>query len=232
MAFLQDSRPPGQPLLNAPASVLWLIGALLLAHAVRVLLPGDWSEIILTDYAFIPARYAGIREFADDSFLQRAVPFVSHMFLHANLGHVAINSLWLLAFGPVVARRLGTLKFLLFFLFCGVAGAAVHLAVYWGSLGAVVGASGAVAGLMGAGIRMVYGGFYGLPLAPILSKRIVAFSLVWTAVNVVSGIIGFGAGEEVMLVAWVVHLGGYFAGLLAVDLFDRPVRQTGFPRRE
>ena len=88
MAFLQDSRPPGQPLLNAPASVLWLIGALLLAHAVRVLLPGDWPDIILTDYAFIPGRYAEIREFADDSFLQRAVPFVSHMFLHANLGHV------------------------------------------------------------------------------------------------------------------------------------------------
>ena len=229
MAFLQDSRPPSQPLLNAPASVLWLIGAILMAHAVRVLLPRDWADVILTDYAFIPARYAG----AADSFLQQAIPFVSHIFLHANLGHVLVNSLWLLAFGPVVARRLGAVKFLLFFLFCGVAGAAVHLAVYWGSFGAVVGASGAVAGLMGAGMRMVYGGFYGLPLAPILSKRIIVFSLMWTAVNVVSGVIGFGAGDDVMLVAWVVHLGGYFAGLLGIELFDRRIRgQTGFARRD
>ena len=119
MAFLQDSRPPSQPLLNAPASVLWLIGAILMAHAVRVLLPRDWADVILTDYAFIPARYAGAG--AAESFLQQAIPFVSHIFLHANLGHVLVNSLWLLAFGPVVARRLGAVKFLLFFLFCGVA---------------------------------------------------------------------------------------------------------------
>jgi membrane associated rhomboid family serine protease len=77
---------------------------------------------------------------------------------------------------------------------------------------------------MGAGIRMVYGAFYGLPLAPILSRRILVFSLMWTAVNVVTGVVGFGAGEEVMLVAWIVHLGGYFAGLLAIELFDRPPR--------
>jgi membrane associated rhomboid family serine protease len=224
MAYLQDSRPPGpgQPLLNAPASVLWLIGALLATHAIRVLLPGDLPDVILLRYAFIPERYSGAPEFAADTLFQRALPFVSHIFLHANLGHVFVNSLWLLAFGPVVARRLGALKFLSFFLLCGVAGAAAHLAVYWGSVGAVVGASGAIAGLMGGGMRLVYSGFYGLPLAPIFSQRIVVFSLMWTAVNVVTGVVGFGAGEEVMLVAWVVHLGGYFAGLFAIALFDRP----------
>jgi len=224
MAFLQDSRPagPGQPLLNAPASVLWLIGALLATHAIRVLLPGDLPDLVLLRYAFIPERYSGAPQFAADSLVQQALPFVSHIFLHANAGHVLVNSLWLLAFGPMVARRLGPLKFFSFFLLCGVAGAAAHLAAYWGSPGAVVGASGAVAGLMGGGMRMLYGGVYGLPLAPIFSRRIALFSLRWAAVNVVTGVVGFGAGEAVMLVAWVVHLGGYFAGLLAIELFDRP----------
>jgi membrane associated rhomboid family serine protease len=220
MAFLQDTRPSPEPFLIAPASVLWLIGALLAAHVIRVLLPGEWPDLILNAYAFIPARYAGLPQFAHDSLLQQAAPFVTHIFLHANFVHVGLNCVWLLAFGPLVARRLGTIRFLLFFLFCGVAGALTQLAVYWGSVDAVVGASGAIAGLMAAAMRMVYGRFYQLRLAPLFSQQILMFSLVWTGVNIVTGVIGLGVTDAFMLVAWVVHLGGYFAGLLAVGWFD------------
>jgi membrane associated rhomboid family serine protease len=222
MAFLKDSQPAHQPFLTAPMSVLWLIGVLVLAHMVRVMLPGELSESILETYAFIPARYAGGADFAHDTLFQRIVPFLSHIFLHANATHVGVNSLWLLAFGPILARRLNTLKFFLFFLFCGVAGALTHLMVYWGSDAAVVGASGAIAGLMGGAMRVAYARFYGLRLAPVLSQRIVMFSLVWVAVNIVSGVLGIGLSDQVVLVAWVVHMGGYFAGLLAIGLFDWP----------
>ena len=224
MAFLQDSRPPREPFLIAPASVLWLIGVILAAHVGRIVLPGDWPDFILNAVAFIPARYAGRPEFAGDTVFQQALPFVGHIFLHSNFTHVGVNCLWLLAFGPVVARRLKTLKFLLFFLFCGIAGALTQLAVYWGSPDAVVGASGAIAGLMGGGMRMVYGRLYHARLAPILSQQMLMFSLIWTIVNVVTGVIGLGLSEEFVLVAWVVHLGGYFAGLLAIGLFDEPPR--------
>ena len=220
MAFLQDSRPAHEPFLIAPASVLWLIGVILAAHEGRMLLPGAWPDLILNEFAFIPARYAGLPEFAGDTIFQQAIPFVSHIFLHSNLTHVGVNCLWLLAFGPVIARRLKTLKFLLFFLFCGIAGALTQLAVYWGSPDAVVGASGAIAGLMGGAMRMVYGRFYRARLAPILSRQMLMFSLIWTIVNVVTGVIGLGLNEEFVLVAWVVHLGGYFAGILAIGLFD------------
>jgi len=221
MAFLQDNRPHRQPFLNAPPTVLWLIGVLLLAHAVRVLLPGNWPLRIIEDYAFIPARYAGGPEFAASGTFERLVPFVSHIFLHADITHVGVNSLWLLAFGPVVARRLRPLIFLLFFLFCGIAGIVLHLLVYWGSEMAVIGASGAVAGLMGGGIRLVYGGPNAYQLAPLLSQRIVLFSLVWTGVNIVGGVLRLGTTDEITLVAWVVHLGGYFTGLLTIGLFER-----------
>ena len=87
--------------------------------------------------------------------LERAIPFVSYMGLHNDLTHLAINSLWLLAFGPIVARRFGGFLFLLFFLVCGVAGAATHLAFNWGSLVPVIGASGAISGLMAAGLRLL-----------------------------------------------------------------------------
>ena len=221
MAFLHDGRSSREPFLNAPQSVLWLIGALLLAHGIRIVLPGFWPERIVAEFAFIPARYSGAPEFAGENIFQQAIPFVSHIFLHANLTHVGINCLWLLAFGPVVARRLKPLPFLLFFLLCGIGGIVLHLAVYWGSEMAVVGASGAIAGLMGAAMRIAYGGFYGRRLAPIFSPRIVAFSAIWMTVNVLGGVLGLGATQEVVLVAWVVHLGGYLAGLFAIDVFDR-----------
>jgi len=225
MAFFQDNYRAREPFLNAPPTVLWLIGLLLAAHAVRVLLPGNWPEDIISAYALTPARYAAAatQGVTAGGTLGLIVPFVTYMFLHADLTHVGINSLWLLVFGPIVARRLRTLRFLLFFLFCGVVAALVHLAVYWGSPMAVLGASGAISGLMAAGMRIVYGRLYGdaSGLAPIISRPILGFTLVWVIVNFVSGVLRLGVSDDLTLVAWVAHLGGYFAGLTAIGPFDR-----------
>jgi membrane associated rhomboid family serine protease len=234
MAFFQDMRPSREPFLNAPGTIFWLIGALVLAHVGRVLAPQPLPEVLLFEFSFIPARYSetalaasGIPE---PTFVGKAVPFVSYMFLHGDYTHLAINSLWLLAFGPIVARRLRTGKFLLFFAFCGIASAAAHLAVYFAALDQVVGASGGVAGLMGAAIRIFYGRLYFgrdvpqgaiVPLAPLISRPIVGFTLVWLIVNFIAGATGLGLTDATASVAWVAHLGGYFAGLLGISLFDR-----------
>ena len=225
MAFFQDNRPPREPFLNAPPTVLWLIGLLLATHAVRVFLPGSLSEDVLVEYALTPARYAAAfaQGIPPDSALGLLIPFITYMFLHADLTHVGLNSLWLLVFGPIVARRLGPLKFLLFFLSCGIVAALLHLAVYWGSPMAVVGASGGVSGLMAAGMRILYGRFYpdADGLAPIFSKPIMTFSGVWIVANVVSGIFKLGVSDDLTLIAWVAHLGGYFAGLIMIGPFSR-----------
>jgi membrane associated rhomboid family serine protease len=228
MAFLQGDPPARQPFLNAPAIVLLLIGIFLAGHFLRVSLPGDWPDRIVENFAVIPARYAEITAqglSVTDSFAL-GFPLLTYVFLHGDFTHVAVNSLWLLAFGPVVARRLGTLKFLAFFFLCAVAAALLHLMVYWREPGAVIGASGGISGLMGAAMRIAYGYVYAYPgerppLVPVTSRRIVMFSAVWTAVNVVSGILRIGVSDDLTLIAWVAHLGGYFAGLLAIGPFDR-----------
>jgi len=222
MAFLQDNRPSREPFLNAPPTVLWLIGLLLATHVMRVFLSGSLPDDILIEYSLTPARYA---TGSADGVLGQLVPFITYMFLHADFTHVGINSLWLLVFGPIVARRLGTLRFLLFFLLCGVAAALVHLTVYWGSPMQVVGASGAVSGLMAAGMRILYGRLYGGAdgLAPIFSKPILGFSAVWIIANVVSGILRIGVSDDLTLIAWVAHLGGFFAGLILIGPFGRRV---------
>ena len=226
MAFLQDNRPSRAPLLNAPPIVLWLIGLLLATHALRVFLPGSLPDDILVAYSLTPARYAAAlaQAMPADGAIGVVVPLITYMFLHADFTHVGINSLWLLVFGPIVARRLGTLRFLLFFLVCGVAAALVHLTVYWGSSMQVVGASGAVSGLMAAGMRILYGRLYGGGvdgLAPIFSKPILGFSAVWVIANVVSGILRIGVSDDLTLIAWVAHLGGFFAGLVLIGPFSR-----------
>ena len=230
MAFFQEAKPR-EPFLNAPASVFGLIAVILAAHVARILIPEALSDRILETYAFIPARYVAAAWAAQGgtpvSIWDGAVPFVSYMFLHADYLHVGVNCLWLLVAGTPVARRLGALKFLVLFLACGVLAAAVYLAANWGSLGAAIGASGAVSGLMGAAIRIYYGERAeptgqqtSSPLAPLFGAPILFFSAIWCVANVVAGITGLGTTGNVQAVAWEAHLGGYFAGLFLVGLFD------------
>ena len=228
MAFLQPSAPR-QPVFNVPGVVLGLVALLAAAHAARVLwISPDQSAAWIADYAFIPARYSpaflAAAHIDPGAWWQRALPFVTYMGLHNDWTHLAINSLFFLAFGPVVARRFGTGLFLVFFLVCGVAGAATHLARNWGAPGPVIGASAAISGLMAAGLRL-------LPLInplsrepailPIFSRQTLLVSAIWMGMNVIAGGTGMGVGGETARIAWQAHLGGVVAGMLLAGVFDR-----------
>lgn len=221
MAFFQDTKPSPKRFINAPASVLWLIAIILAAHGARALLPQPESQLVLFDYAFVPARP------------DAALTYVSYLFVHGGFPHALINSLWLLAFGPPVAWRLGTARFLAFYFICGIIAALAHLLVDTGSPIPVVGASGAISGLMGGAIRILYGtrlAVYGDPepqLAPVASRPVLFFAAIWTSVNIVVGIVDFGLTEEGELIAWVAHLGGFYAGLFGIGFFDRAPRNFG-----
>jgi membrane associated rhomboid family serine protease len=230
MAFLLP-HAARQPIFRAPMVVLLLIAVLVLAHVARTLVTPELSLAWINQFAFIPARYSPAflsRHGVDPgTWLEQAVPFVSYMGLHDDYTHVAINSLWLLAFGPIVARRFGATLFLLFFVLCGIAGAVTHLAFNWGSPEPVIGASAAISGLMAAGLRLLptvrpagmpLPGGHGL--LPILSQTIVIFTLIWVGINIVVGLAGLGFADAGQI-AWQAHLGGYAAGLFLCGLFDR-----------
>ncbi len=225
----EDIPDQPQPFLRLPLGVGILAGLLIAIYAALSFAPPALFEYVLVNYAFIPARYSPAFLAAHDadpgSFIGRALPFVSYIFLHGSWAHVLINTVWLLAFGPVVSRRFGLLRFLAFFLLCGVAGAAVQLACNWGSADPIVGASAAISGLMGAAFRLLGrdggGVFRPQPMAPIFSRQILMISAVWAVINVVAGVTGLGTGGSgVQLIAWQAHLGGYAAGLLLAGLFD------------
>ena len=238
MAFLQ-SHPPRQPLFRAPPVVLWLIGILVGLHAARIWLPAGRAEDLAYQYGLVPARYS--RAFLESrmadpgTIWEQAMPFLTYMGLHNGWTHLAINCLFLLAFAPIVARRYGGILFLAFFIVCGVAGALTYVAFNWGSPVPVVGASGAISGLMAAALRMLPGQSPwavpgATPLAPIFSRQMMVFSAVLIGVNVVMGVTGLNIGGETAQIAWQAHLGGFIAGLLLAGPFDtlRP-RAVGAP---
>jgi len=224
MAFVQDQR---QPFLRVPNSVLALLAVLAIVYAAEALASPLTYNGIIARFAFYPARYSAhfisAHHVDPGSLFDRTIPFISHIFLHGSLTHLLINSVWLLPFGSIVARRFGGVLFFAFFLVCGVAGVTTYLACKWGSAVPVVGESGAVSGLMAAGFRILRYPFAtegaSGPLEPIFSTRIVLWSAISILVFVVAGITGLGAGPGPQGIAWQDHVGGYITGLLLAGPF-------------
>lgn len=179
------------------------------------------AQSILAD----PNAVAGRFGFIPLGFLQGGwTGLFTAMFVHGSWGHVLVNSAFCVAFGTPVARRFGLSAlggglFLLFFLVCGVMGNFAFAVVHPHGGQAVVGASGAIAGLYGAMSRMLPGP----RLAPLTNRTVVVMGAAWITINLFVGLLGIdaGLGAAGAPVAWEAHIGGYLAGILLIGLFDR-----------
>ncbi|NDV88081.1 rhomboid family intramembrane serine protease [Aurantimonas aggregata] len=229
-------RPP--PAFNVPGIVLGLICVYIAVHAIRMFLLSPLDDsFVLVDFAFIPGCYQAVAEFCA---YQRPgaglwTP-LTYSFLHGDWMHLGVNSVWLLAFGTPVARRLGAVRFLLFSGCGAVAGAAVFYLLNPEIVAPVIGASGVVSALMGGACRFAFGGAGGtmspaiqayLPVVSIreaLSNRtVLIFVAVFFGTNLLIGSAagGFLGGGTV---AWEAHLGGFAFGFLLFSVFDRRAR--------
>ncbi len=219
-----------QPVFNAPNVVLATIAALAALHVGREFLDQETERWVVLAGAFIPARYVG--ESLPGGAIAKVTSFVTHMALHGDYTHLAINCGWMLAFGSIVGRRVGTARFLALSVVTGIAGATLFLVMNWGLLAPMIGASGAISGLMGAAVRFMFnsladGGRDGASVAPRMSLKQVfrdqrARLMIgsWVAINLLFGLVFdrvFSAGG----IAWEAHLGGFLTGLLLFDWFDR-----------
>lgn len=235
-----------EPIFNVPTSVLALIGVFVAVHIVRELLPFEESVWLTFAMSFIPARYDGYASEIPGGEIASATSFLTHMLVHGDITHLMFNSAWFLAFGGAIALRVGGLRFLAFTAFTGIIGALTFLAFHWGEMVPVVGASGAVSGMMGATMRFLFsaldmGSFAALRERPrsvplmnlrqsLTDRRIIAVTVIWLLLNAITAF-GIPGISEVGGVAWEAHLGGYFAGLLCFGFFDRPPRRRSFEPR-
>ena len=179
-------------------------------------------EEIYARYALIPGQFDLSRPFVS------ITPILTSAFLHGNLMHLISNmwALWL--FGDNVEDRMGALNFLLFYLVSAIAAGITHIYVDPGSLIPTVGASGAIAGVMGA-YFILYPRAQVLTLIPIFIfpwfVDIPAFIYLgfWLIIQVMGGTAAL-AGGAVQIAFWA-HIGGFAAGVLLHRLFlvDRTV---------
>ncbi len=226
-----------EPIFNVPGVVVWLLAAFFAVHVLRAVLPEEQSTWLMGALAFIPARFGGFAGELPGGQVATATSLVTHLFVHGDVTHLVINSAWLLAFGTPVARRMNALRFLTFFLLAGIAGALMFLAFNGPVLTLVVGASGAISGLMGAAFRFLFsaGGAdgsapslaLGVRPAPLMGlaatlrdRRVLLAVLGWTIIN---SLLAWGAAglTDAGGIAWEAHLGGFYMGLLTFGLFDR-----------
>jgi len=265
-------RPRREPIFAVPSVVVVLIAALIAAYAVFDFLPSATQDAALGLFAFQPGRLTlafwpqRLSELiaqagSDPNALAEArllrhyhsVPgaaqlwtLLTYAFMHGSWTHVLLNSVWLVAFGPPVARRFGGPRFLAFFALTAVAGALTHWAFYQMDFAPLIGASAADSGMMAAATRFIFepGGPLGSsqgyslsageadplrpapPLAQLLrQRRPLGFIAIWMATNVVFGAGAQALGASDAPIAWIAHVGGFVAGLLAFPLFDRAPAQ-------
>jgi membrane associated rhomboid family serine protease len=161
------------------------------------------------------------------------VTVLTSMFLHGGVLHVAGNMLYLWIFGDNVEDRMGHGRFLVFYLLCGVAAALAQTISVPDSVVPMVGASGAIAGVMGA-YFVLYPKSRIVTLIPlffffqVIEVPAILFLGIWFLMQFVSGlgsIVTVAGGQSGGGVAFWAHVAGFVAGISGVVVFRRPERQ-------
>ena len=191
---------------------------------------GPHLEKFLYAWGVVPAQFFAPLSIGHLHFSQRILPLFTSMFLHGGWLHFLGNMLYLYIFGDNVEDRLGHARYLLFYLLCGLLAAAAHLLTNHDSRLPTIGASGAIAGVMGA-----Y--FFLYPYARVVTLIFIVFFFdiveipaffflaFWFILQFLSGTVSFDAQNALSGgVAWWAHIGGFLSGILLLFAFG--VRRT------
>jgi membrane associated rhomboid family serine protease len=221
MIPLRDDNPAHRP----PIVTLGLIAACLAVFLWQIGRGAPGMEIAIHRLGMIPAVLLGAAP-AEIAAVPPAVTLVTSMFLHGGWMHLLGNMLYLWIFGNNVEDRLGHVGFLLFYLAAGLTAAAAQILPDPGSLVPMVGASGAISGVLGAYVVLFPHArvLVAIPLGFIFFRYVRAVWVlgIWFGLQIVSAVMGPAESG----VAWWAHVGGFVVGFLAAQAM-RPIA----PRR-
>jgi rhomboid family protein len=202
-------------------SVPFVTYALVAANVLVFLLELNNGNAFIQEWAFVPARFS-----ADPG--ANVATIFSAMFMHGSWLHLGGNMLYLWIFGDNVEDRFGHVQYLIFYLLAGIAATFAQYFVLPESNLPNVGASGAIAGVLGAYILM----FPRARVNVLLGRSVVAMPAIivlgfWIVLQLVSGVGSIAyTNADVGGVAYMAHVGGFLAGFLMAFLF----RGAGKPR--
>jgi membrane associated rhomboid family serine protease len=182
------------------------LGIIVLNIAVfvyEVMLGEAGGQLFIASFALIPSRL-----FSHDVVLGSSLPvaatMITSMFLHGGILHISGNMLYLWIFGNNVEDATGRIRYVAFYLLCGLFAAFAHAVLNRTSVTPMIGASGAVSGVLGAYLLLY-------PQARVVLGM-------WFVLQFLNALF---AGDSGGGVAWVAHIGGFLAGMLLIGPFKR-----------
>ncbi|WP_455482336.1 rhomboid family intramembrane serine protease [Bartonella sp. B35(2025)] len=224
--LLLPEEPRG-PLLNVPFIIIILIVFCFCIYFLRYFFSSQFYIRGLEFFSFTPALFK-------DEPLAFCHTIISYSFMHGSLEHISINMIWLLVFGSPLVRHLGSFRFLIFWILTAFVSALTYFIFHQDSIVSLVGASGAISGMMGAVARY---GFSPIPFGidkknerffgplwsikkALCSKIILIYIGVWLIINFIVGVFSFPFEGDGISIAWEAHIGGFSSGFLLIGLFD------------
>ena len=211
------------PSKNVPIINNLLIGINVVMFVVQMMQGSDLGfQRFVYYYGLVPARYTAPAWALDVSRAQTIIALISFMFLHGGFLHLLGNMWFLYIFGDNVEDRLGPLRYAIFYLLCGLISGLSHVALNSHSTAPTIGASGAVAGVMGA-YFLLHPSAKILTLIPIIIipwfVEIPAFFFLglWFLIQLLNASAHSGSAGGI---AWWAHVGGFVGGMILLKLFD------------
>ncbi len=177
------------------------------------------GEAFITKWAFNPSRFLNAPA-------ANFITIFTSMFMHAGIGHLTGNMLYLWIFGDNVEDRFGKIPYLLFYLICGVGAVFSQLAFDPASNVPNVGASGAIAGILGAYILLFPYGKVNVLMGRLVEVPAILAIGFWFFVQFLSGL---GVNSDTSAeggVAYMAHIGGFIAGLIIAFFYTRASKYT------
>ena len=220
-----DERVQGGP----PALVTFgLIALNVLAFFVELAQPSDAAlQSFIQAWGVVPREYSAARDLPPTIPLPFWSTLLTSMFLHGGWMHLGGNMLYLWIFGDNLEKVMGAVRFLVFYLVCGLAASFAHIAFGAGSTIPAVGASGAISGVLGGYLVLfprnrvrvlTRGGIAHVPAIVVLGF--------WIFIQFINGLGSLAATTETGGVAYMAHIGGFIAGLVLVKLMAAGSRRT------
>jgi membrane associated rhomboid family serine protease len=209
--------------------------SLIIANAVAFIFQlslGQNLNDFITVYGFVPSKFFHL--IAKGNILAGLFPLFTSIFLHGGWFHIIGNMWFLWIFGDNVEDRVGHFRFVIFYILCGVSAGLIHGFTSPNSGIPTIGASGAIAGVMGA-YFILYPRARIWTLVPIFFFvqfiEIPAFFFLgfWILMQFFMGTFSLGIGSMQGGVAWWAHIGGFATGALLIFIFQK--RQRNLPRQ-
>ncbi|MBI5632389.1 MAG: rhomboid family intramembrane serine protease [Nitrospirae bacterium] len=203
-----------------PFVTIGLIGLNVIVFLLQLMADVDGKRIVYA-YGAIPHNIA---TFESTQPIHPILTLFTSMFMHGGVFHIFGNMLYLWIFGNNIEDRLGHIRFILFYLSCGIVAALSHILTASGSDVPMIGASGAVSGVLGAYLLLfpmarihtiIFLGFF-VQTVQIPALIVIGF---WAIIQVVNGLIMQGMPGQGGI-AWFAHAGGFLAGLITIKLWQ------------